>query len=66
MSPGSNKIVKAVHGLKESKLDPDFEIGLAEYLRTQYGQKPLIELYARFVTGDGDFDGLMRRTIWRY
>ncbi|MBN3884078.1 MAG: acyltransferase [Nostoc sp.] len=63
--PGKTKIVKAVHGLQAEKLDPDFEIQLAEYLNTQYEQKPLIELYARFATGDGDFDGLMRRVIWR-
>ncbi|MBW4673042.1 MAG: acyltransferase [Desmonostoc geniculatum HA4340-LM1] len=63
--PGKTKIVTAVHGLQAQKLDPDFEIELAEYLRTQYEQKPLIELYARFVTSDGDFDGLMRRAIWR-
>ncbi|MFN6537283.1 MAG: acyltransferase [Nostoc sp. EkiNYC01] len=63
--PGKTKIVTAVHGLQAQKLDPDFEIELAEYLRTQYEQKPLVELYARFVTSDGDFDGLMRRAIWR-
>ncbi|MCF2148976.1 acyltransferase [Desmonostoc muscorum LEGE 12446] len=63
--PGKTKIVTAVHGLQAQKLDPDFEIELAEYLRTQYEQKPLIELYARFVTSDGDFDALMRRAIWR-
>jgi acetyltransferase-like isoleucine patch superfamily enzyme len=63
--PGINKIVKAVHGLKEFKLDPDFETGLSEYLRTQYEKKALIELYARFAVSDGDFDGLMRRAIWR-
>lgn len=63
--PGTSKIVTAIHGLQEEKLDPDFEIQLAEYLRTQYGQKALIELYARFAVGDGDFDGLMRRAIWR-
>lgn len=62
---GKTKIVTSVHGLQAQKLDPDFEIQLAEYLRTQYEQKPLIELYARFVTSDGDFDGLMRRAIWR-
>lgn len=63
--PGKTKLVTAVHGLQPQKLDPDFEIQLAEYLRTQYEQKPLVELYARFVTSDGDFDGLMRRAIWR-
>jgi len=63
--PVKTKIVTAVHGLQEEKLDPDFEIQLAEYLHTQYEQKPLIELYARFANCDGDFDGLMRRVIWR-
>lgn len=60
-----NKIVKAIHGLREFQLDADFEIGLAEYLRTQYERKALLELYSRFAIGDGDFDTLMRRTIWR-
>lgn len=59
------KIVKAVHGLREFKLDPDFEMGLAEYLRAQYERKALVELYSRFAIGDGDFDTLMRRAIWR-
>jgi acetyltransferase-like isoleucine patch superfamily enzyme len=59
------RVVKAVHGLKELKPDPDFEIGLAEHLRTQYGRDALIELYARFAVGDSDFDVLMRRNIWR-
>ncbi|PMB11513.1 N-acetyltransferase [Fischerella thermalis CCMEE 5328] len=63
--PVKSKIVKAVHGSQELKLDPDYEVGLAEYLRHQYGNNGLIELYARFAIGDGDFDGLMRRVIWR-
>jgi len=63
--PGKTKIVTAIHGLQSEKIDPDFEIQLAEYLNTQYEQKPLIELYARFAISDGDFDGLMRRAIWR-
>ncbi|WP_337884708.1 acyltransferase [Fischerella thermalis] len=63
--PVKSRIVKAVHGSQELKLDPDYEVGLAEYLRHQYGNHGLIELYARFAIGDGDFDGLMRRVIWR-
>lgn len=59
------RIVKAVHGLKDLQPDPEFEIGLAEHLLSQYGQKALLELYSRFAIGDGDFDGLMRRAIWR-
>ncbi|MBD2434785.1 MULTISPECIES: acyltransferase [Fischerella] len=63
--PVKSRIVKAVHGSQELKLDPDYEVGLAEYLRHQYGNNGLIELYARFVISDGDFDALMRRVIWR-
>ncbi|MCL1465101.1 acyltransferase [Argonema galeatum] len=59
------QIVKAVHGTQEVKPDPEFEIGLAEYLRDHYAREGLIELYARFAIGDGDFDWRMRRAIWR-
>ncbi|AFY90199.1 acyltransferase [Chroococcidiopsis thermalis] len=59
------RTVKAVHGLKDFQPDPNFEIGLAEYLLDRYGQKALLELYSRFAIGDGDVDGLMRRAIWR-
>ena len=59
------RVVKAIHGLQELRPDPEFEVGLAEYLRTQYNRDALIELYARFAIGDGDFDVLMRRAIWR-
>ncbi|MBD2309836.1 acyltransferase [Chroococcidiopsis sp. FACHB-1243] len=59
------RTVQAVHGLKDFQPDPNFEIGLAEYLLNQYGQKGLLELHSRFAIGDGDFDGLMRRAIWR-
>lgn len=58
-------IVKAVHGLREVGPDPDFQIELAEYLRGQYDRAGLLELYARFAMGDGDFDALMRRAMWR-
>jgi acetyltransferase-like isoleucine patch superfamily enzyme len=59
------QVVKAVHGLQELIPDPAFEIGLAEHLKAQYSQAGLVELYARFTTGDGDLDMLMRRVIWR-
>lgn len=60
-----SRVVKAVHGLQQSKPDPDYELALAEYLRTQYNYQGLLELYSRFVISDGDFDLLMRRIIWR-
>ncbi|MFN6460362.1 MAG: acyltransferase [Nostoc sp. DedVER02] len=59
------QVVKAVHGSQKLKQDPDFEIGLAEHLRTQYDRSALLDLYGRFALGEGDYDILMRRVIWR-
>ena len=61
----TGRIVPAVHGRREARQDPDFELGLAESLKESYGLGGLIELYARFATSDGPLDGLMRRCIWR-
>ncbi len=62
---GNTKVVSSVYGLQPEQIDPDFEVQLAAYLGTQYDRSALVEFYARFVTSDGDFDGLMRRTVWR-
>lgn len=59
------RIVPAVHGRREVRPDPPFEVGLAESLKASYGSAGLVELYARFATGDGHVDALMRRCIWR-
>ncbi|HEY6402982.1 MAG TPA: DapH/DapD/GlmU-related protein [Blastocatellia bacterium] len=64
-SRSEHPIVKAVHGLREAEPDPDFQIELAEHLRGKYDRAGLLELYSRFALGDGDFDTLMRRAIWR-
>jgi acetyltransferase-like isoleucine patch superfamily enzyme len=61
----TSRIVKAVHGLQELQPDPTFEMGLAEHLRDIYSKDSLVELYARFASGEGKFDELMRRVIWR-
>ncbi len=60
-----SRIVRAVHGRQTPRVDAEFEIGLAESLRAQYGREGLVELYARFANGDGAFDSMMRRVIWR-
>lgn len=69
MSPSQTengtRIVAAVHGRHEIKPDSEWEIGLASYLRDQYGRERLLELYSRFINGEGEFDYLMRRVIWR-
>jgi acetyltransferase-like isoleucine patch superfamily enzyme len=59
------RVVRSVHGRQEVRPDPDFEIGLAESLKSSYGTAGLVELYARFAAGDGSLDVLMRRAIWR-
>jgi len=59
------RIVEAVHGLRQAPCDADFELGLAVYLRETYGTERLPELYARFVVGDAGIDHIMRRAIWR-
>jgi acetyltransferase-like isoleucine patch superfamily enzyme len=59
------RIVKAVHGQQSITVDPGFETGLSAHLRSHYDKHGLVELYARFASGDGEFDDLMRRAIWR-
>lgn len=57
--------VSAFHSRKEVEEDPDFEIGLSEYLKKNYTRDALVEMYARFMAGEGCLDTLMRRAIWR-
>ena len=59
------RVVPSVHGRQDVRPDPDFELGLAESLKASYGAPGLVDLYGRFVTGDGALDALMRRAIWR-
>lgn len=60
-----SRFVQAVHGAKDIALDPDFELGLAGWLRADCDRQALIDLYGRFAVGDGKIDALMRRAIWR-
>jgi len=60
----TSRIVPAVQGRRQTKPDPDFELGLSAQLKATYGLG-LVDLYARFAAGDGHFDAMMRRCIWR-
>lgn len=60
-----SRVVAATHGSQELKPDPEFEMGMAKHLRHRYSNDQILELYNRFTIGEGDFDSLMRRTIWR-
>jgi len=57
--------VPAVHGTRAIDPDPAFERELSHHLRTRNDARALMELYGRFVQGESDFDGLMRRAIVR-
>ncbi len=61
----AQRVVSAVHGLRRLDPDPEFEVGLAANLRETHDPARLLDLYARFATGAGDFDAMMRRVIWR-
>ena len=60
-----NQIVGAFHSKREVSEDPAFEVGLSDHLRTVHDTETLVAMYGRFVNGDGAFDTLMRRAIWR-
>ncbi|MEO8256018.1 MAG: DapH/DapD/GlmU-related protein [Acidobacteriota bacterium] len=60
-----HRTVKAVHSRQEVAPDPEFEIGVSGMLKASYTPAALIEFYARFAAGDGAFDVMMRRCIWR-
>src|SRR4051794_3315949 len=59
------RIVPAVHGNGESQPDPSFELELSAHLKQTYDRAALHEIYGRFMQGEGEFDSLMRRVIWR-
>ncbi|MCL4785702.1 MAG: N-acetyltransferase [Verrucomicrobia bacterium] len=63
--PTHRRVVASVHGRKPPERDPDFELELSEHLRKSYSAPSLFEHYARFASGEGELDALMRRAIWR-
>ncbi len=60
-----SRTVSSVHGRRRVKADPQFESDLADWLRNEYGAAGLLELYGRYAPGEGRFDEVMRRVIWR-
>jgi acetyltransferase-like isoleucine patch superfamily enzyme len=61
----ANRTAPAVHGKARIKRDPRFETELSQHLRSAYRREALVEMYARFIAGEGELDHLMRRAIWR-
>src|SRR5271166_2159526 len=64
-SENSVRIVPAVHGIRQVKPDPPFEVDLSRHLSGSFQASALLEQYSRFTNGDGELDSLMRRAIWR-
>lgn len=58
------RVVPPVHGLREAA-DPSYQAELVEAIRRSYGAAGLLDLYGRFVDGDGFVDTLMRKVIWQ-
>jgi acetyltransferase-like isoleucine patch superfamily enzyme len=58
-------MVKAVHGIKKLDRDPEFQIGLSDFLAREYPRTALVDLYQRFIGGDDQFSIVMRRAIFR-
>jgi acetyltransferase-like isoleucine patch superfamily enzyme len=59
------RMVKAVHGLRESAPDPQFQQELAADMRDRLTREQLAEIYTRFAGGSSYVDVLMRRTCLR-
>ena len=55
----------SVHGKRAITLDPEFEDGMASWLREHYPATSLNDVYSRFAIGDGPLDALMRKLIWK-
>ncbi|MBF0677760.1 MAG: acyltransferase [Devosia sp.] len=62
--PAIARTVKAIHGRNTSASDPAFEAGFAEWLAENYDGH-LLDAYARFATGDGRLNALMRKLIFK-
>jgi acetyltransferase-like isoleucine patch superfamily enzyme len=58
-------MLRAVHANRQVAPDPPHEVALSRQLREQYGMEGLKDLYSRFAVGDGAFDTMMRRVVWR-
>ncbi len=56
---------KAVHANRAVSLDAGFEVGLADFLRTQTSADGLGAVYSRFIDGDDELSAVMRRAVWR-
>jgi len=63
--PVASRLVASIHGRRGIESDEAFEHGFADWLDDHYAGSQLLDIYARFATGDGQLDALMRKLIWQ-
>ena len=59
----SERRVAATFGRREKGDGTPWESDLAAFLRNSYRKEELLDLFARFRTGEGAMDSLMRRAL---
>jgi acetyltransferase-like isoleucine patch superfamily enzyme len=57
--------VPATFGRRELRRDPDWEQDFAAFVRNAQSKEELLDLFARFRTGESTFDTIMRRVLVR-
>jgi acetyltransferase-like isoleucine patch superfamily enzyme len=57
--------VTATFGRRKAAEDPAWERGLAEWLKGTHSREHLLEIFARFRSGESRFDYLVRRVIMK-
>lgn len=59
------RVIPAVHGRRQEVNDPDFEIGLANFLRETMSSDQAMALYAAHAIDDSAYSTMMRRVLFR-
>jgi len=62
---GATRKVAATFGQKQIRPDPSWEVDLAASLKDTHTRQDLLALFARHRDGEGPFDILMRRVLFR-
>lgn len=65
MSLGSERIVKAVHGVQQVEPDPPDEIAQSEHLAHERTREELLEIYSRIIYRDSPTGAHERRVLLR-
>jgi acetyltransferase-like isoleucine patch superfamily enzyme len=57
--------VAATFGRRELRRDPEWESGFASFLGNSNSREEVLNMFARFRTGESAFDAMMRRVLMR-